>query len=33
MNAVDVFLVADKGEAKHDLVALRAELCRSGDRP
>ena len=28
MNQVDVFLVADKGEAKHDLVALRAELCR-----
>ena len=29
MNSVDVFLVADKGEAKHDLVALRAELCRA----
>ena len=29
MNQVDVFLVADKGEAKHDLVALRAELCRA----
>ena len=23
LNAVDVFLVADKGAAKHDLVALR----------
>ena len=27
LNAVDVFLVADKGSAKHDLVALRTELC------
>ena len=29
MNSVDVFLVADKGEAKQDLVAMRAELCRA----
>ncbi len=29
MNRVDVFLVADKGAAKHDLVELRAELCRA----
>ena len=28
LNSVDVFLVADKGAAKHDLVALRTELCR-----
>ncbi len=27
MNAVEVFLVADKGEAKHDLAELRAQLC------
>jgi precorrin-6A synthase len=27
LNAVDVFLVADKGAAKHDLVALRTALC------
>ena len=27
LNAVDVFLVADKGSAKHDLVALRTDLC------
>jgi precorrin-6A synthase len=27
LNAVDVFLVADKGAAKLDLVALRMELC------
>jgi precorrin-6A synthase len=27
LNAVDVFLVADKGSAKHDLVALRTALC------
>jgi precorrin-6A synthase len=27
LNAVDVFLVADKGTAKHDLVALRTALC------
>ena len=29
LNRVDVFLVADKGAAKHDLVKLRAELCRT----
>ena len=29
LNRVDVFLVADKGEAKSDLVTLRTELCRS----
>ena len=29
MNEVDVFLVADKGASKHDLAALRAELCRA----
>ena len=29
LNSVDVFLVADKGSAKHDLVALRTALCRS----
>ena len=27
MNAVDLFLVADKGAAKHDLAELRAQLC------
>jgi precorrin-6A synthase len=27
LNSVDVFLVADKGSAKHDLVALRTALC------
>ena len=27
LNSVDVFLVADKGTSKHDLVALRTELC------
>jgi len=27
LNRVDVFLVADKGVTKHDLVALRTELC------
>jgi precorrin-6A synthase len=27
LNAVDVFLVADKGSAKQDLVALRTALC------
>ena len=27
LNTVDVFLVADKGSAKHDLVAVRTELC------
>ena len=29
LNEVDVFLVADKGRAKHDLVELRTELCRA----
>jgi precorrin-6A synthase len=29
LEQVDVFLVADKGAAKHDLVALRSELCRT----
>ena len=29
LNEVDVFLVADKGLAKHDLVALRTEICRA----
>jgi precorrin-6A synthase len=29
LNQVDVFLVADKGSAKHDLVALRTEICRA----
>jgi precorrin-6A synthase len=29
MNGVEVFLVADKGETKHDLAALRSELCRT----
>jgi precorrin-6A synthase len=29
LNRVDVFLVADKGAAKRDLVELRAELCRT----
>ena len=29
LNRVDVFLVADKGAAKHDLVSLREELCRT----
>ncbi len=29
LNQVDVFLVADKGAAKHDLVVLRTELCRA----
>ncbi len=27
LNQVDVFLVADKGPAKHDLVGLRSALC------
>jgi len=27
LNSVDVFLVADKGSAKHDLVVLRTALC------
>lgn len=29
LNAVDVFLAADKGAAKHDLVTLRTDLCRA----
>lgn len=29
LNRVDVFLVADKGAAKRDLVALRAEICHT----
>jgi precorrin-6A synthase len=29
LNRVDVFLVADKGAAKHDLVALRQQICRT----
>jgi precorrin-6A synthase len=29
MNGVDVFLVADKGGAAHDLAALRTDLCRA----
>jgi precorrin-6A synthase len=29
LNRVDVFLVADKGIAKHHLVKLREELCRT----
>jgi precorrin-6A synthase len=29
LNQVDVFLVADKGSAKHDLVKLREDLCRA----
>jgi precorrin-6A synthase len=28
LNRVDVFLVADKGATKHDLVQLREDLCR-----
>lgn len=28
LNAVDVFLVADKGAAKRDLAGLRTEICR-----
>jgi precorrin-6A synthase len=28
LNHVDVFLVADKGAEKHDLVKLREDLCR-----
>ncbi|HET8914131.1 MAG TPA: precorrin-6A synthase (deacetylating) [Propionibacteriaceae bacterium] len=28
LNRVDVFLVADKGAAKHDLIELRREICR-----
>ncbi|HET9779862.1 MAG TPA: SAM-dependent methyltransferase, partial [Propionibacteriaceae bacterium] len=29
LNRVDVFLVADKGPTKHDLVKLREDLCRA----
>ena len=29
LNRVDVFLVADKGAAKRDLVALREEICHT----
>ena len=29
LNQVDMFLMADKGAAKHDLISLRAELCRT----
>ena len=29
LNRVDVFLVADKGAAKRDLVTLREEICRT----
>ena len=29
LNRVDVFLVADKGAAKQDLVTLREDLCRT----
>ena len=29
LNQVDLFLVADKGAAKEDLVALRNEICRT----
>ena len=29
LNQVDVFLVADKGAAKQDLVELRKEICRA----
>jgi precorrin-6A synthase len=29
LNRVDLFLVADKGAAKEDLVALRNEICRT----
>ncbi len=29
MRRVDLFLVADKGEVKSDLAALRADLCRA----
>ena len=27
LNSTDVFFLSDKGEAKHDLVALRREIC------
>jgi precorrin-6A synthase len=29
LNQVDMFLMAEKGAAKHDLISLRAELCRT----
>ena len=29
LNRVDVFVVADKGAAKRDLVSLREEICRT----
>jgi precorrin-6A synthase len=29
LNRVDVFLIADKGATKHDLVELRQEICRT----
>ena len=29
LNQVDMFLMADKGAAKHDLISLRAEVCRT----
>ena len=29
LNRVDVFIVADKGEVKRDLVELRREICRT----
>jgi precorrin-6A synthase len=29
LNQVDLFLVADKGEAKHDLAGLRATICET----
>jgi precorrin-6A synthase len=29
LNQVDMFLMADKGAAKQDLISLRAELCRT----
>ena len=33
LNRVDVFLVADKGAAKHDLISLRDRALPDGDRP
>ncbi|HET6172718.1 MAG TPA: precorrin-6A synthase (deacetylating) [Gaiellales bacterium] len=34
LNAVDVFLVVEKGQERHDLVALRHEICeRYVERP
>ena len=32
LNRVDVFIVADKGEVKHDLVELRGQICRGVHR-